>query len=112
MSSVILWVGAGILLLPRSLGVVGVGLGAILLVCFGRMCLSTSATLLLVLSALSCYVLKEIYKFTKAKTYAGMGSAVFGKGFGVFIDLFLVCYARWRGSNRWCSRSVSSLATS
>ena len=33
-------VGAGILLLPRSLGIVGVGLGTILLVCFGRMAIN------------------------------------------------------------------------
>ena len=49
MSSVILWVGAGILLLPRSLGVVGVGLGTILLVCFGRM---YSSSLLSIASSL------------------------------------------------------------
>ena len=49
--------------------------------------------IIVVTAMLSCYVLKEIYKFTKAKTYADMGSAVYGKGFGIFIDLFLVCSA-------------------
>lgn len=82
-------IGAGILLLPMSYSNVGYGLGSLLLIVFSGI-QSRQRCDSVVLSGISCYFLKEVYQYTRATTYSKMGSSLFGKGFGIFIDTILV----------------------
>ena len=85
-----LFSGSGILVLPMSVSKFGWFLGVVFLVLFA--CKTNCNVDNLVLSAITCYLLSEIYYFTGSTTYAGMGRELFGKPAEYIINCIQVLY--------------------